>query len=247
MITATLFLVFAVITILGMPIALALVGGGMAAIVAGDLMPLFTSVQKMFSSVDSFTLAAIPFFMLAGALMSSGGISRRLIDFANAAVGWMPGGLGVVTIFSCMLFGCLCGSPTATVAAIGAVMVPALEQGGYSRKFALSTIAAAGMLGTIIPPSTVMITYCSATGVSVGSMFMAGIVPGITLGALMIAFAIFYGVKIGSLEPSLISENFCLRLIMPLVPSSCPLSSWAASTLVFLHLLSPQPLLARMA
>ena len=127
--------------------------------------------------------------------MSSGGISRRLIDFANAAVGWMPGGLGVVTIFSCMLFGCLCGSPTATVAAIGAVMVPALEQGGYSRKFALSTIAAAGMLGTIIPPSTVMITYCSATGVSVGSMFMAGIVPGITLGALMIAFAIFYGVK----------------------------------------------------
>lgn len=98
MITATLFLVFAVITILGMPIALALVGGGMAAIVAGDLMPLFTSVQKMFSSVDSFTLAAIPFFMLAGALMSSGGISRRLIDFANAAVGWMPGGLGVVTI-----------------------------------------------------------------------------------------------------------------------------------------------------
>ena len=74
---------------------------------------------------------------------------------------------------------------------IGAVMVPALEQGGYSRKFALSTIAAAGMLGTIIPPSTVMITYCSATGVSVGSMFMAGIVPGITLGALMIAFAIF--------------------------------------------------------
>lgn len=81
------------------------------------------------------------------------------------------------------------------MAAIGAVMVPALEQGGYSRKFALSTIAAAGMLGTIIPPSTVMITYCSATGVSVGSMFMAGIVPGITLGALMIAFAIFYGVK----------------------------------------------------
>ena len=121
MITATLFLVFAVITILGMPIALALVGGGMAAIVAGDLMPLFTSVQKMFSSVDSFTLAAIPFFMLAGALMSSGGISRRLIDFANAAVGWMPGGLGVVTIFSCMLFGCLCGSPTATVAANGCI------------------------------------------------------------------------------------------------------------------------------
>ncbi len=195
MISAVLFITFAVITVLGMPIALALVGGGMAAIMAGDLMPLFTVIQKMFSSIDSFTLAAIPFFMLAGALMSSGGISQRLIGFANAAVGWMPGGLGVVTIFACMLFGCLCGSPTATVAAIGSVMVPALEQGGYSRKFALSTVAAAGMLGTIIPPSTVMITYCSATGVSVGNMFMAGIVPGITLGCMMIFFAVLYGVK----------------------------------------------------
>lgn len=195
MISGVLFLTFAVITVLGMPIALALVGGGMAAIAVGDVMPLFTTVQKMFSSIDSFTLAAIPFFMLAGALMSSGGISKRLIDFANAAVGWLPGGLGVVTIFACMLFGCLCGSPTATVAAIGAVMVPALEQAGYGRKFALSTIGAAGMLGTIIPPSTVMITYCSATGVSVGNMFMAGIIPGIVLGIFMIIYAVYFGVK----------------------------------------------------
>ena len=88
MITVVLFLSFAIITILGMPIALALVGGGIAAIMAGDLMPLYTVAQKMFSQIDSFTLAAIPFFMLAGALMSSGGISNRLIKFANAAVGW---------------------------------------------------------------------------------------------------------------------------------------------------------------
>lgn len=195
MISLVLFGVFAAITVLGMPIALALVGGGMAAIAVGDLMPLFTTAQKMFTSIDTFTLAAIPFFMLAGALMSSGGISKRLIDFANASVGWLPGGLGVVSIFACMLFGCLCGSPTATVAAIGAVMVPALEQGGYDRKFALSTIASAGMLGTIIPPSTVMVTYCSATGVSVGNMFMAGIIPGVVLGTLMILYAIYYGIK----------------------------------------------------
>lgn len=195
MITVVLFLSFAIITILGMPIALALVGGGIAAIMAGDLMPLYTVAQKMFSQIDSFTLAAIPFFMLAGALMSSGGISNRLIKFANAAVGWMPGGLGVVTIFSCTLFGCLCGSPTATVAAIGSVMVPALEEAGYDRRFALSTIAAAGMLGTIIPPSTVMITYASATGASVGNLFMGGIIPGVILSALMILYAIYYGVK----------------------------------------------------
>lgn len=195
MITVVLFLSFAIITILGMPIALALVGGGIAAIMAGDLMPLYTVAQKMFSQIDSFTLAAIPFFMLAGALMSSGGISNRLIKFANAAVGWMPGGLGVVTIFSCTLFGCLCGSPTATVAAIGSVMVPALEEAGYDRRFALSTIAAAGMLGTIIPPSTVMITYASATGASVGNLFMGGIIPGVILSTLMILYAIYYGVK----------------------------------------------------
>lgn len=195
MITAILFIVFAIITILGMPIALALVGGGMAAMLADGGMPLYTTVQKMFSSVDSFTLAAIPLFMLAGSLMSSGGISRRLVNFCNAAVGWMPGGLGVVTIFACMLFGCLCGSPTATVAAIGSMMVPALLEAGYDKKYALSTIAAAGMLGTIIPPSTVMITYSSATGASVGSLFMAGITPGVLLGCLMILVTIFYGIK----------------------------------------------------
>lgn len=195
MITAVLFIVFAIITILGMPIALALVGGGMAAIAASGTMPLYTAVQKMFSAVDSFTLAAIPLFMLAGALMSSGGISRRLVKFCNAAVGWMPGGLGVVTIFACMLFGCLCGSPTATVAAIGSMMVPALLEAGYSEGYALSTIGAAGMLGTIIPPSTVMITYSSATGASVGSLFMGGITPGVILGTLMILVTIFYGIK----------------------------------------------------
>src|SRR6056297_703409 len=163
MVSIILFLIFAVITILGMPIALALIGGGTAAIIVGGDIPLEVVAQKMFNSLDSFTLSAIPFFMLAGALISSGGIARRLIDFGRSLVGWLPGGMAVVAVFTCMLFGCLCGSPTATVAAIGSIMVPALEEGGYERKFALTTMAAAGMIGTIIPPSTVMITYCSAT------------------------------------------------------------------------------------
>lgn len=195
MTTAILFIVFGIITVLGIPIALALLGGGMAAVLYDGTMPLYSVILKMFSSIDSFTLAAIPFFMLAGSLMSSGGISRRLIRFANAVLGWMPGGLGVVTIFASMLFGCLCGSPTATVAAIGSVMVPALLQNGYDKKFALSTVAAAGMLGTIIPPSTVMITYASATGASVGDLFMGGITPGIILGCLMMIVAILYGIR----------------------------------------------------
>jgi len=195
MVSIILFLIFAVITILGMPIALALIGGGTAAIIVGGDIPLEVVAQKMFNSLDSFTLSAIPFFMLAGALMSSGGIARRLINFGRSLVGWLPGGMAVVTVFTCMLFGCLCGSPTATVAAIGSIMVPALEEGGYERKFALTTMAAAGMIGTIIPPSTVMITYCSATGAPVGDMFMGGILPGIILTLLMCGVSVWYGVK----------------------------------------------------
>ena len=195
MVSIILFLTFAAITILGMPIALALVSGGLAAIMVGGNIPLEVVAQKMFNSIDSFTLSAIPFFMLAGALMSSGGISRRLIDFGRSLVGWLPGGMAVVTVFTCMLFGCLCGSPTATVAAIGSIMVPALEEGGYERKFALTTMAAAGMIGTIIPPSTVMITYCSATGASVGDMFMGGVIPGIVLTIMMCGVAVWYGIK----------------------------------------------------
>lgn len=195
MTSAILFIVFSVMTLLGLPIALALVGGGIAALNFGSTIPLYTVAQKLFNAINSYTLTAIPLFMLAGALMSSGGISKRLIKFANALVGWLPGGLGVVTVFSCMLFGCLCGSPTATVAAIGAIMVPALLEAGYSKGFSLSLIAAAGMLGTIIPPSTIMITYASVTGASVGGLFMAGIVPGVILGTLMSIVAVTYGLK----------------------------------------------------
>jgi C4-dicarboxylate transporter DctM subunit len=192
---AALFIVFLVTLIGGMPIALTLAAGGVAAIAYDGSIPIFVAGQKLFTSIDSFTLMAIPFFMLAGALMSSGGISKRLVGFADACVGWMPGGLGVVTIFACMLFGALSGSPTATAAAIGSVMLPSLKKAGYDIKFSLSTIGAAGILGCIIPPSTVMINYASVTEVSIGDMFAGGLLPGILLGVAMMVVAIWYGVK----------------------------------------------------
>lgn len=195
MTTFVLFAGFAVILILGMPVATALLGGSLAALLVNGSVPLQVAAQKLFGSVDSFTLAAIPFFLLAGALMSSGGISRRLTDFANSLLGWLPGGLAIVAVFTCMLFGCLCGSPTATVVAIGSLMAPALEEAGYSRKFSLAILASAGMLGTIIPPSTMMITYSSATGASVGDLFMSGVLPGVILGGMMILYCVYYGVK----------------------------------------------------
>lgn len=195
MITAALFIGFFICLFFNVPIALCLAGGGLLATALGGNVDLFVCAQKLFTSIDSFTLMAIPFFMIAGNLMSSGGISRRLCDFANALIGWMPGGLACASILACMIFGALSGSPTATVAAIGGILVPSLIENGYSRKFALATIAVAGLLGTIIPPSTIMITYSSCTDASIGSMFMGGILPGIALGICMMVIAFIYGVK----------------------------------------------------
>ena len=195
MITAALFLGFFVCLFFSVPIALCLAGGGILATLIGGNVDLLVCAQRMFSSVDSFTLMAIPFFMVAGNLMSSGGISRRLCNFANALIGWLPGGLACAAILACMIFGALSGSPTATTAAIGGILVPALIEYGYSRQFALSTIAVAGLLGTIIPPSTIMITYSSCTDASIGQMFMGGILPGITLGLCMMVIAVVYGIK----------------------------------------------------
>lgn len=195
MITAALFGGFLICMFFSVPIALCLAGGGILATMVGGTVDLFVCAQRLFASIDSFTLMAIPFFMIAGNLMSSGGISKRLCDFANSLIGWLPGGLACASILSCMIFGALSGSPTATTAAIGGILVPALIENGYSKKFALSTIAVAGLLGTIIPPSTIMITYSSCTDVSIGSMFMGGILPGVALGICMMVIAVSYGVK----------------------------------------------------
>ncbi len=195
MITAALFGGFLICMFFSVPIALCLAGGGILATMVGGNVNLFVCAQRLFASIDSFTLMAIPFFMIAGNLMSSGGISKRLCDFANSLIGWIPGGLACASILSCMIFGALSGSPTATTAAIGGILVPALIENGYSKKFALSTIAVAGLLGTIIPPSTIMITYSSCTDVSIGSMFMGGILPGVALGVCMMVIAVSYGVK----------------------------------------------------
>lgn len=195
MIGAILFIVFIVLMIIGAPIALCLAAAGLVVVfTTGDVAPLVLA-QRMFGSLDSFTIMAIPLFMLSGNLMSAGGISKRLTDFCDAVLGWLPGGLGVVSIFACMLFGALSGSPTATCAAIGSIMVPSMVQAGYSKRFSLGTVAVAGVLGCIIPPSTVMISYSSCTDASVGGMFMGGIIPGILMGIAMMIVAIKYGLS----------------------------------------------------
>jgi C4-dicarboxylate transporter DctM subunit len=149
-------------------------------------IPLTLIPQQMFGGTDSTVLQAVPFFLLAGTLMDKGGISRRLVHFANTLVGWISGGLAMVSVLASMFFAGISGSAAADSAAIGSVMIPAMRQKGYATDFAAALIACAGTIGTMIPPSIPMIIYGVATGASIGALFIAGAVPGILMGlALM--------------------------------------------------------------
>ncbi|MFT9846072.1 TRAP transporter large permease [Aneurinibacillus sp. REN35] len=148
--------------------------------------PLMVLVQRSFTSIDSFPLMAIPFFILAGTLMEYGGISKRLINLANALTGHLPGGLAIVTIVTAMFFSAISGSSAATTAALGSLLIPAMIKRGYQPNFAGATQAVSGELGIIIPPSIPMILYGVSASVSIGDMFMAGFVPGILIGFALI-------------------------------------------------------------
>ena len=165
---------------------------------AGGEMGLDFISQAIFSSMNSFPLIAIPFFILAGSLMEGGGLSKRLINLSNSLVGHFTGGLGIVTVLTCIFFGAISGSAIATVAAVGTIMIPAMEEQGYPRSFATALTAAAGVLGTIIPPSIPMIMYCVALpAASPGNMFMGGIGPGLLAGAALIILVYFYAKREG--------------------------------------------------
>lgn len=194
MISIALFGTLLVSIILGLPIAVALILGGALPLLTMTDLPLTMISQKLYASLDTFTLLAVPFFILSGGIMARGGVSQRLVRFANSLVGWMPGGLAVVTFVVCAFFGAICGSSSATIAAIGVIMYPALLEAGYDKKFALATVASAGWLGVIIPPSIPMIMFAlSAGSVSIGDLFMGGFIPGIMLTAIMSVYAVIYG------------------------------------------------------
>ena len=177
--------------LIGVPIAIAL---GLSSIV---FLLLFSesslaSVAQSFYQAEAghYTLLAIPFFILASSFMSTGGVARRIIRFSIAVVGHFRGGLAISGVFACMMFAALSGSSPATVVAIGTIVIAAMRQVGYSRDFAAGVICNAGTLGILIPPSIVMVVYASAVEVSVGRMFLAGVIPGILAG-LMLMVAIY--------------------------------------------------------
>ncbi|MDX1726118.1 MAG: TRAP transporter large permease [Pseudomonas sp.] len=183
--TGILFISLLVLMFIGVPIAIAL-GASSMVLLSYQGMPLVTVAQSVFESLDSFSLMAIPFFILAGNLMQSGGIAKRLVNLANAILGWIRGGLGGVVVLTSMFFSTMSGSSTATTAAIGSVLIPAMEKKGYPRPFGAAVAASSGELGVIIPPSIPMIVYALAANVSVASIFLAGILPGLLVGSSLI-------------------------------------------------------------
>jgi len=187
-----LFGSFAILLVLNIPIAIALGMAGIIALVFGDMpTPPLLIAQRMFTSLDSFPFMAIPFFMLAGGFMEQGGMSRRLVNFAQAIIGSLKGGLGIITIVSCAFFAALSGSNPATVAAIGSIMIPAMIQAGYPMSFAAALAAAGGTLGVVIPPSIPMVTYGVVTNTSIGDLFIGGLIPGILLAISLIGVVIW--------------------------------------------------------
>lgn len=209
---------------IGCPIAVALLLAGAIPIVVMTSLPLSVIAQKLYVSMDTFTLLAIPFFVLAGGLMEKGGISKRLVDFANSLVGWMPGGLAVVTFLASAFFGAISGSSSATIAAIGIIMVPALLKEGYDLKFALATVASAGWLGVIVPPSIPMILYAMSIGrISIGDLFMGGFLPGFLLAGLMSVYAVWYGVRYNPTRHPFVVRNVVKTFVRALWALGMPI------------------------
>ncbi|HLT90851.1 MAG TPA: TRAP transporter large permease [Woeseiaceae bacterium] len=195
MIGAVLLVVFVLLLALDVPVAFCIGVATLAALLLSlDPGPaIATMAQRMLSGLDSFALLAIPLFILSGILMGQGGIARRLIDFAKCLVGMLPGGLAIVNVLSCTLFGAISGSAIAANSAVGGFMIPAMEREGYSRDFGAAVTAASSTTGLLIPPSNIMIVYAVASGgVSIAALFVGGYLPGLLVSLLLIAVCLLY-------------------------------------------------------
>ncbi len=181
---AVLFSVFVLGLILGVPVAITLGASSLAYLLIAGIPPVVMP-QKIYAGMDVFVLLSIPGFVLAGNLMNRGGITGRIIRFANALVGWIRGGLGLTNIAASMLFGGITGTAVADAASIGGVMIPGMKKAGYPAGFSAAVTAASSTVGPIIPPSVPMIIVGALSGISVGRMFLAGAVPGILMGLAM--------------------------------------------------------------
>src|SRR3954451_20327347 len=188
-------ILFLVLMVSGLPVAIAMAGSSLLYIAVSGNIPAFAVVHRMIGGIDSFPLLAVPFFILAGNLMNNAGITNRIYNFALALVGWMRGGLGHVNIVGSVIFAGMSGTAIADAAGLGTIEIKAMQDHGYSTEFSVGVTAASATLGPIIPPSLPFVIYALFANVSVGALFLAGILPGVVMAILMMLTVAFYAHK----------------------------------------------------
>lgn len=221
---AVLFISFAILLLLGVPVGFTIAIAAFITLVAGDV-PALMMVQRIFTAQDSFSLIAVPFFILAGDLMSKGAVSKVLVEFSESLLGWIRGGLTIVSVLAGMFFAAISGSGAATTAAVGATLIPELEKRGYHVDKSAALIAAAGTIGVVIPPSVPMVLYAVIAEQSVNTLFRNGFIPGITMGVILIVIALVEARKLNYPKGTPLSVKNVLRtflhavwgILMPLI------------------------------
>ena len=181
----TIFALLIALMLTGIPISIALGLTVMTFLFTLTRVPIEAVSMKLFTGIENFEIMAIPFFILAGNFLTHGGVARRMINFAISLIGHLHGGLGLAGIVACSMFALVCGSSVATVAAVGAIVLPEMVRNGYPMRFGAGIITVAGSLGILIPPSIPMVIYAVSTNTSVGKLFIAGVVPGLMLATLL--------------------------------------------------------------
>src|SRR5213078_1534450 len=181
----------------GIPVAIAMAGASLAYILLSGTLPPFVIIHRMVGGIDSFPLLAVPFFILAGNLMNSAGITNRIYDFAVALCGWMRGGLAHVNIIGSVIFAGMSGTAIADAAGLGTIEIKAMKDHGYGTEFSVGVTAASATLGPIIPPSLPFVIYCMMANVSIGALFLGGVIPGVVMTLMMMATVAYFAHKNG--------------------------------------------------
>ena len=213
-----LFIALLALIFLGAPVLVAI---GIIALVGIIFTPDLVAAmfpQKMFAMLDSFSLLAMPYFILAGELMAKGGLSKKLVAFAETVVGHLRGGLGHASVFACMVFANVSGSAAASTSAIGSILVPTMNERGYKPGFSASLLATSGIIGSIIPPSMVMIVYGAMAGVSIGGLFLAGIIPGLLIVLALMGTITLHSYRPGFPELAQTTGKFNIKNVLKSIP-----------------------------
>src|SRR5688572_475366 len=190
-------IIFLFLMVSGLPVAIAMAGASLLFILLSGNQPGLTVIHRMIGGIDSFPLLAVPFFILAGNLMNNAGVTNRIYNFALALVGWLKGGLGHVNVVGSVIFAGMSGTAIADAAGLGTVEIKAMKDHGYATEFAVGVTAASATLGPIIPPSLPFVIYAMMANVSVGALFLAGILPGLLLALCMMATVAFFAHRNG--------------------------------------------------